>query len=158
MMRSISPASRTSTGLNSTPNDGATAWTAPNCPIPEAMAGSPMHRRPRHAGRDLFEQLQPFYAHAVFVIHEPSRVAARPRHARDETGADRVDDSHEHNRQGAGRMQQWRHGCGASSSDEDVRRERNQFRRKVGPPVNNQPSSEFLGGKCRLNHSREPRR
>ena len=29
---------RTSTGLNSTPNDGATAWTAPNCPIPEAMA------------------------------------------------------------------------------------------------------------------------
>ena len=38
--RSISGASRTSTGLNSTPKDGATAWTAPNCPIPEAMAGS----------------------------------------------------------------------------------------------------------------------
>jgi hypothetical protein len=38
--RSISPASRTSTGLNSTPNDGATIWTAPNCPIPEATAGS----------------------------------------------------------------------------------------------------------------------
>jgi len=29
-----------SIGLNSTPNDGATAWTAPNCPIPEATAGS----------------------------------------------------------------------------------------------------------------------
>src|SRR6185436_11863160 len=38
--RSISGASRTSTGLNSTPSDGATAWMAPNCPIPEAMAGS----------------------------------------------------------------------------------------------------------------------
>jgi hypothetical protein len=31
---------RTSTGLTSTPNDGATAWTAPNCPIQDAMAGS----------------------------------------------------------------------------------------------------------------------
>jgi hypothetical protein len=29
MARSISPASRTSTGRNSTPNDGATAWIAP---------------------------------------------------------------------------------------------------------------------------------
>jgi hypothetical protein len=30
MVRSISPASRTPTGLNSTPNDGATAWIALN--------------------------------------------------------------------------------------------------------------------------------
>ena len=51
--RSISPASRTSTGLNSTPNDGATAWMAANCPIPEAMVGIPKDRRSRHAGRDL---------------------------------------------------------------------------------------------------------
>ena len=28
----------------------------------------------------------------------------------------------------AGRLQQWRHGCRASSSQEDVRRERYQFR------------------------------
>jgi myo-inositol-1(or 4)-monophosphatase len=35
--RSISPASRTSIGLNSTPNDGgAVAWIAANWPIPEA--------------------------------------------------------------------------------------------------------------------------
>jgi hypothetical protein len=39
MARSISVASRTSTGLNSIPIDGAAAWTAANCPIPEAMAG-----------------------------------------------------------------------------------------------------------------------
>src|SRR5215471_5251522 len=38
--RSISPASRTLTGVNSTPNDGATDWMAPNCPVPAAMAGS----------------------------------------------------------------------------------------------------------------------
>ena len=38
--RSISPASRTSTGRNSTPNDGATDWIAANCPIPAAVAGS----------------------------------------------------------------------------------------------------------------------
>ena len=37
--RSISSALRTSTGRNSTPNEGATAWSAPNCPLPEAMAG-----------------------------------------------------------------------------------------------------------------------
>jgi hypothetical protein len=34
------PSRRAPTGLNSTPNDGAAAWTAANCPIPEAMAGS----------------------------------------------------------------------------------------------------------------------
>jgi hypothetical protein len=39
--RSISPASRTSIGLNSTPNDGgAMAWIAANWPIPVATAGS----------------------------------------------------------------------------------------------------------------------
>ena len=40
MARSISGASRASTGVKSTPKDGATAWMAANCPIPEAMAGS----------------------------------------------------------------------------------------------------------------------
>ena len=40
MARSISPASRTSIGRTSTPNDGATDWIAPNCPIPWAMAAS----------------------------------------------------------------------------------------------------------------------
>ena len=40
MARSISDASRASTGINSTPNDGATAWMAANWPIPEATAGS----------------------------------------------------------------------------------------------------------------------
>src|SRR5215472_2476331 len=38
--RSISPASRTSIGFNSTPNDGATAWMAPSWPLPETCLES----------------------------------------------------------------------------------------------------------------------
>ena len=38
--RSISPASRTSTGLSSILKAGPTAWIAPNCPMPDATAGS----------------------------------------------------------------------------------------------------------------------
>jgi RadC-like JAB domain len=38
--RSISPASCTLTGITSIPSDGATAWIAPNWPIPWGMAGS----------------------------------------------------------------------------------------------------------------------
>ena len=40
MARSTSPASRTSTGRNSTLSDGATAWIAANWPGPDATAGS----------------------------------------------------------------------------------------------------------------------
>ena len=90
--RSISPASRTLTGVNSIPNDGATIWMAPNCPIPEAIGGIAKDRRSRHARRDLFEQLQPFSAQAVLERRETGGVAAWLRQARDETGADRVDD------------------------------------------------------------------
>ena len=64
--RSISPASRTSTGLNSTPNDGATAWMAPNWPVPAGMAGSRRTAARVTPGAICFEQLQPFPAQAVF--------------------------------------------------------------------------------------------
>src|SRR5262245_28364007 len=39
-MRSISSASRMLTGLNSTPNEGATDWIAPYWPAPAAVVGS----------------------------------------------------------------------------------------------------------------------
>ena len=58
--RSISPASRTSIGLTSTPSDGATAWIAAELADPVAVGGIPKDRRSRHARRDLLEQLQPF--------------------------------------------------------------------------------------------------
>ena len=76
--RSISPASRTSTGLTSIPSDGATAWITANWPIPRC-GWIPKDCRSRHARRDLLEQLQPFPAHAVFKLHKTGGVAARPR-------------------------------------------------------------------------------
>jgi hypothetical protein len=48
--------------------------------------GISKNRRPRHAWRDLLEQLQPFAAHAVFEQHETGGVAARPCQAVDEAG------------------------------------------------------------------------
>ena len=116
------------TGLTSTLSDGATAWMAANWPVPEAWVGIPKDRRSRHARRDLLEQLQPFPAHAVFESHETGGVAARPRQAVDEAGADRIGDDREHDRHGAGRLQQRPHGRGAMGQD-DVGRERGQFRR-----------------------------
>ena len=41
MVCSIPLASRASTGVNSTPIDGATAWIAANCAVPEVIEGSP---------------------------------------------------------------------------------------------------------------------
>ena len=64
--RSISAASRTSTGLTSIPSDGATAWIAANWPAPAAYGRIAKYGHSRHARRDLLEQLQPFAAQAVF--------------------------------------------------------------------------------------------
>ena len=55
--------------------------------------GIPQHRRSRHTRCDLFEQLQPFSADAVFELHETGGVAARLRQALDEAGADRIGDT-----------------------------------------------------------------
>ena len=100
----------------------------PNWPVPVRDGGIPKDRRSRHAGRDLLEQLQPFPAQAVFERHETGGVAARPRQAVDEAGADRIADDREHDRHGAGRLQQRPHGRGAMGQN-DVGRERGQFRR-----------------------------
>ena len=81
MARSISPASRTLTGITSTLTDGATARIAPNWPIPAGDRGIAKDRHSRQVWRDLFEQFQPFPAHAVFKKHEASGIAARPRQA-----------------------------------------------------------------------------
>ena len=128
MARSISPASRTSTGLNSTPNDGAAAWIRAELAAPGGYGRIPKDRRSRHAGRDLFEQLQPFPADAVFEIRETGGVAARPRQAIDKAGADRIGGLR--NTIGTVRVAccNGRHGRAASGQD-DVRRERDQFGR-----------------------------
>ena len=71
---------------------------------PFGDGGIAKDRRVRHAGRDLFEQLQPFRADAVFELGKTGDVAARPRQARDEAGADRIRGLREHDRHGAGRL------------------------------------------------------
>ena len=127
MARSISPASRILTGLTSTPSDGATAWIAPNWPVPVAMDGIPKDRHSRHAGRDLLEQFQPFSAHAVFELSKAGGVAARPRQA--------VDDSRRRPDRRPRGTRSARCGSPAATppraiavSQNDVRRERDQFR------------------------------
>src|SRR5262249_49202182 len=67
---------------------------------PAALGGIPQYRYPRHARRDLFEQLQPFPADAVFEQEETGGVAARPRQAFDKISADRIDEVGEHDRGG----------------------------------------------------------
>ena len=64
----------------------------------------PKDRRSRHARRDLLEQFQPFPAQAIFVLDKARGVAARPRKAIDEAGADRIGDKREYYRHGAGRL------------------------------------------------------
>jgi hypothetical protein len=64
-----------------------------------------------------------FPAQAVFEHEEAGGVAARARQVRNETGADRVDDNHEYDWYGAGRLQQRRHGRRARTSQDYVRRE-----------------------------------
>jgi hypothetical protein len=104
--------------------------------------------------------LQPFSAHAVLEHREPGRVAARPCQARDETGADRIDDGHEHDRHSAGGLQQRRRGCSPGRTHEDVRRQCSQFRRlpaqvvgvgrgaSVDPQVAAVAPAQLLQGLC----------
>ncbi len=66
--------------------------------------GVPKHRRPRHTGRDVSDQLQPFHADAELEQYKSGSVAARPRQGRHEAGTDRVSGLREHDWHGAGRL------------------------------------------------------
>ena len=95
---------------------------------PGRYARALKERHSLHAGSDLFEQLQPFRADAIFVQHKTSSVAARPGEALHETGADRFGDLCENDRHGTSCLQQCSYGCTAGR-DDHVGREGNQFRR-----------------------------
>jgi hypothetical protein len=86
------------------------AWMAAKLAGCAALGGIPKNRRARHGRRDLLEQLQPFGAEAVFDGHESGDVAAGPRQAVDKTSAHRIGGDREHDRHGAGRLQQRSHG------------------------------------------------
>ena len=92
MARSISAASRTSIGLTSTPERRRHGLDYGELADPGGIGGIAQDGRSRHARRDLLEQLQPFAANAVLEQGKSGDVAARPRQAFDEAGADRIDD------------------------------------------------------------------
>ena len=101
---------------------------AANWPIPAVVVGIAKDRHSRHAWRDLLEQFEPFPAHAVFELRKAGGVAARPRQAVDEAGGDRIDDD------AANTIGTVRVACSNGPTVEvpgqdDVRRERDQFRR-----------------------------
>ena len=100
--RSISPALAQLIGLSSTPNDGATAWIAANWPIP-ADAGSRSTPSARHPGATSLSSSSHF-ALKPYSNRKAGGVAAGPRQALDEAGADRIDACGENDRHGAGRL------------------------------------------------------
>ena len=101
---------------------------------PGGYRGIPKDRRPRHAGRDLFEQLQPFAAEAVFEQAESGDVAARTRQVLDESRADRIDNTHEYNRHHRTHLLERSHRS-ARGSNNDFRRERDKLRRVMAAAV-----------------------
>src|SRR5262245_56036831 len=102
--RSISLASRTSIGVSSTPKEGATAWMAPNCPLPDACLGSRSTATRARPGAISLSSSNHF---TLTLYSAKSRsVAARPCQALDEAATDRVPDVHEYDRHGPGRFQQ----------------------------------------------------
>jgi hypothetical protein len=127
MPRSISPASRTPTGVSSTKrrrhrlDRGEPAGAS-------GHGGISDDGDPCHAGGDLLEQFEPFPARAEFGRGEARGVTARPRQARNPAAADRIDDGHEHNRHGSGHLLQGTDGR-ARRGKENIRLERDQFRR-----------------------------
>ena len=126
--RSISPASRRLNAFTSTAERGRHGLDGGKLAGSGAYGGIPRDRRSRHAWRDLLEQFQPFTGHAELEIHEPSGIATWPRQAVDEAATDRIGGYWEYDRHGAGHLQQLPHGRAAGGQD-DVGRERDQFRR-----------------------------
>ena len=76
--RSISPASRTLTGLASYSEQ--LRRTLENAELSDAgrIGGISKDPHPFYEGRDLFEEFQPFPARTIFEQHKAGNVAARP--------------------------------------------------------------------------------
>ena len=93
-------------GAHLHPERGGRALHRAELTRPGRYTRSLKERHLLHARSDLFEQLQPFRADAIFVQHKTSSVAARPRESFHETGADRFSDLHENDRYGTSSLQQ----------------------------------------------------
>jgi hypothetical protein len=77
-----------------------------------AGLGIDHERSARHARRDLLEHRQPLSGNGRLKIGKAGDVAARPREARHEAAADRIEDDRENDGDGACLLQQRRSaGC-----------------------------------------------
>jgi hypothetical protein len=81
------------TGVNSTPNAGATVWMAAKPPDPAGTEGSRMTAARVTRGAS---SLSSFPEHGEFVRGKTGGVAAWVRQARNPAAADRIDGQHEH--------------------------------------------------------------
>jgi hypothetical protein len=73
------------------------------------------------------QKLQPFRPYSVFIIGEPSSIAAGPCQALDKASANRIGDDNKHNWQRPVQPEERSHRTRTSSQD-DIGRKRNQFR------------------------------
>src|SRR5262245_29608858 len=149
--RSISLASRASIELISTPRNGPTAWIAPNCPLPEGMLGSRMTAARVTPGEICLSNsshfpLMPYSMLAKPVALPPGRakLAAKP----PPTGSPAFTNT-------MGRVRVFsvqRHQARVAADQNNVRRERDQFRRRfanafgvTGAPAILQPHIATIG-------------
>ncbi len=93
---------------------------APSCPAPANWVGSR-------------KQLDPFAGHAVVEVGKAGGIATRPRQAGDESQRDGIDYPHEHDRDGAARLQQRRY-CSAPAGEHDIGPQADQFHRIGAQP------------------------
>ena len=132
--RSMSPGSRRSTGVHLHSERRRHRLDGAQLADHSGDGGITQDGNASHLRRDLLEQFQPFPACSVLEIRKTGEVAPWPCQARGEAAADRVNDTHEHDRQVAGRLLQ-RPCADAAMRDDDVRCEVNQFRRVAAKAV-----------------------
>src|SRR5262245_48833870 len=126
--RSISPPSRTTSGLNSTPNDDAADWITANMPIPAGLAASRMTAARVTLGAICLSSSSHFplrlYSYTVKPVALPpgrAKLSTKPAPTGSATFTKHDGDS-------AGRLLQCHHARGGRRQD-DVRRKRDQFSR-----------------------------
>ena len=126
--RSISPASRTLTGLTSTLSDGATAWMTPNWPVPEPWAGS--RRTATRVTPGAISLSSSSHFPPMLYSKSMNPVALPPGRARLSTKPAPTGSPATGNTIGTVRVACSNGGHGrVASGQDDVRRERDQFRR-----------------------------
>ena len=113
------------------------------------MAGSRRTAARVTRGAICFEQLQPFRAHAVFELDEAGGVAARPRQAVDEAGADRIGDDARTRSARCGSPAATAPAVAAASGQDDVRRERQPIPPRICECARHRPRpSDSRSARC----------